>query len=93
MINKNSKIITQKKFYQNQFITELESVRWHLKREYEKELQVDCLGHTYHVECLEHCLPHAFGECNKSHFSNCNQCNKISEFFYQLAYIMPDDFE
>ncbi|CAJ0630170.1 4277_t:CDS:2, partial [Entrophospora sp. SA101] len=47
---------------EHQIIAELESIQRHLKREYEKELDVDCLGHTYHVECLEHCLPYAFGE-------------------------------
>ncbi|CAJ0630947.1 2798_t:CDS:2 [Entrophospora sp. SA101] len=51
------------KDHQNQLIAELESIQRHLKREYEKELEVDCLGNTYHVECLEHCLPYAFGQC------------------------------
>nr|CAG8640467.1 12107_t:CDS:2 [Entrophospora candida] len=77
----------------HQIIAELESIQRHLKREYEKELDVDCLGHTYHVECLEHCLPYAFGECTEPHLSKCNQCNKISEMFYQLKELMPNDIE
>jgi len=74
-------------------ITELESIQHHLKREYEKDLKVDCLGYTYHVECLEHCLPYAFGQCTNSHISNCDQCNKISKWFHQLMQIMPNDLE
>ncbi|CAH1766189.1 13749_t:CDS:2, partial [Entrophospora sp. SA101] len=81
------------KDHQNQLIAELESIQRHLKCEYEKELEVDCLGNTYHVECLEHCLPYAFGQYANPHISNCNQCNKISKWFHQLMQVMPNDLE
>ncbi|CAH1771392.1 8543_t:CDS:2, partial [Entrophospora sp. SA101] len=46
----------------NQLIAKLESIQHHLKHEYDKEPKADFLGHTYHVECLEHYLPYAFGQ-------------------------------
>ncbi|CAG8522053.1 14985_t:CDS:2, partial [Gigaspora rosea] len=78
---------------QNKLIDDLEHIQRYLKREYEKELQVDLFGYTSHVECLEHCLQNAFGQCLKPHQSNCKECNKVSELFDLLVTQMPNDIE
>ncbi|RIB27555.1 hypothetical protein C2G38_2160165 [Gigaspora rosea] len=68
----------------NQLIDKLDFLRRHLNRNYEKELQVNCLGCTYHTETLEHCLLYAFGDCSEQYTSNCKNCNKISKLFDEL---------
>ncbi|CAG8716935.1 6418_t:CDS:2, partial [Cetraspora pellucida] len=67
----NKKI--ENKNEQNKLIDNLELVQRHLKHEYEKELQVDPFRYTPHIECLEHCLQNAFGQCLQPHKSNCKE--------------------
>ena len=57
----------------------------HLKRNYEGELFVNENGTTEHVDCINHCLLFAFGECKKQHFSWCQKCDKIFNVFKDLT--------
>ncbi len=55
----------------------MEFLQRHLKRNYEKELVVNENGTTNHVDCINHCLLFAFGECTQQHFSRCQECDKM----------------
>ncbi|RHZ49726.1 hypothetical protein Glove_515g4 [Diversispora epigaea] len=70
--------------YGNKLINEIEYVQRHLKREYEKELKIDCFGYTQHVDCLEHCIMNAFSQCSEVHHSICAECMKVSDLFQAL---------
>ena len=42
-------------------------------------------GTTDHVDCINHCLLFAFGECIKQHFSRCQECDEIFNVFKDLT--------
>ena len=62
-----------------------------MKREYVREISVENNGHIEHDECIDHCLPYAFGECNKMHSIRCSQCSKLYSFFNELKSISWHD--
>ncbi|RHZ81289.1 hypothetical protein Glove_122g140 [Diversispora epigaea] len=72
------------KIQKDQLIHKLECLRRHLKRNYEKELLVNENGTTDHVDCINHCLLFAFGECTQHHFSRCQECDKFFNLFDDL---------
>ncbi|RHZ82981.1 hypothetical protein Glove_101g47 [Diversispora epigaea] len=63
-------------------------LRRHLKRNYEEELIINENGIANHVDCINHCLLFAFGECNSQHFSQCLKLiihhNKLTKYQEQL---------
>ncbi|CAJ0837433.1 13633_t:CDS:1, partial [Entrophospora sp. SA101] len=65
-------------------IGELELSQCHLKFEYGKELKFDTLGNTYHVDCIQHCLPYAFGQCSQLHPETCSKCEDLENLFAKL---------
>ncbi|UZO03157.1 uncharacterized protein OCT59_023569 [Rhizophagus irregularis] len=67
-------------------IHKLELLRRHLKRDYEKELVMNEDGTTDHVDCINHCLLFAFGECKQQHFSRCQECDTFFTIFEDLRY-------
>ena len=64
-----------------------------MKREYEKELIIDTLGHVQHDNCIEHCLKFAFGNCNEEHLEHCEKCSEIDSMFQQILQILPSEKE
>jgi len=64
-----------------------------LKREYEKELIINTLGHVQHDNCIEHCLKFAFGNCNEEHLEHCEKCSEIDFIFQQILQIFPSEKE
>ena len=68
-------------------INQLETIKRHLKREYEKELTINTLGHVQHDNCIEHCLKFAFGNCNEEHSEHCEKCDSV---FQQILQSLPD---
>ena len=69
---------------QDDLINQVELLRYHLKRNYEKELVVDKNGTIGHVNCINHCLLFAFGECKNQNFSRCLECDKFFSIFANL---------
>src|SRR5436190_17978245 len=69
---------------QDQLIHKLECLRHHLKRNYEGELFVNENGTSDHVDCINHCLLFAFGECMQQHSSRCQECDKFFALFKDL---------
>ncbi|RHZ88328.1 hypothetical protein Glove_23g66 [Diversispora epigaea] len=65
-------------------INEIENLRYHLRRGFENELVMNIDGTTNHVPCLEHCLLHAFGECNELHNERCENCKQLFIVFQHL---------
>ena len=59
-------------------------LRRHLKKDYENELLVHDNGITKHVDCINHCLLYAFGECVEQHHSRCTACDQLFEVFTTL---------
>ena len=70
--------------YQQQYIQEIEQVRYILKRGYETHLSVNDNGRASHDTCINHCLLYAFGKCNASHTYTCDECQEIFQFFQDL---------
>ena len=64
-----------------------------MKREYEKELTINALGHVQHDDCIEHCLKLAFGDCNKEHSKHCEKCSEVDFIFQQILQILPNERE
>ncbi|CAH1765486.1 13263_t:CDS:2, partial [Entrophospora sp. SA101] len=75
-----SMITTQPKI----LIDELELSQRHLKFEYGKELKIDTLGNSYHVDCIQPCLPYAFGQCSQLHPETCAKCENLENLFAKL---------
>ncbi|GBB98765.1 hypothetical protein RclHR1_33110001, partial [Rhizophagus clarus] len=73
------------KIQRDQLIHELEWLRCHLKRDYERELFVNENGMADHVDCINHCLLFVFRECMHQHFSRCQECDKIFTLFKDLT--------
>src|SRR6266498_2082102 len=63
-------------------------LRRHLKRDYENELLVHDDGTTSHVDCINHCLLYAFGECAEQHYSRCTTCDQLFEVFTTLSHVL-----
>ena len=59
----------------------MESVKRHLKRDYERELIVNQQGKINHNNCVDHCLLYAFGTCIDVHTSRCENCANFYIFF------------
>ena len=62
-----------------------------MKREYVCEICVENNGKIEHKECIDHCLPYAFGICDKVHTLRCSECSKFYIFFDELQDIVPVD--
>src|SRR6266487_4674024 len=62
-----------------------------MKREYVRKISVESNGHIKHDECIDHCLPYAFGECEKTHSIRCCQCSNFYSFFDELESILPTE--
>ena len=60
---------------------EIDTLKRHLRRGYERELVVNADGTAQHNPCISHCLPYAFGKCLEKHKSRCSECDKFFEFF------------
>lgn len=60
-----------------------------MRREYEKELSINLNGTTDHVNCINHCLQYAFGECIQPHLKRCKECDQLFEFFKKIKEILP----
>jgi len=71
-------------------INQLETIKRHLKREYEKELTINTLEHVQHDNCIEHCLKFAFGNCNEEHSEHCEKCSKVDSVFQQILQLLLD---
>ncbi|CAB4438535.1 unnamed protein product [Rhizophagus irregularis] len=76
----------------NELITQLEMLRRHLKKNYENELLVHDNGTTKHVDCINHCLLHAFDECVEQHFSRCAACDELFEVFATLSHLLGHSY-
>src|SRR3954447_7637645 len=63
-------------------------LRRHLKKDYENELLVHNDGTTKHVDCINHCLLYAFGECVEQHYSRCVVCDQFFEVFTTLSHVL-----
>ena len=72
-------------------ISELENIRRHLKRDYELELQIGIDGKVEHDECIDHCLPYAFGVCKQIHNKRCVNCYNFHKFFENLQNSLGSD--
>ncbi|GES87016.1 hypothetical protein GLOIN_2v1880126 [Rhizophagus clarus] len=74
--------------YRISLLHQLELIRRHIKREYVHEICVENNGRIEHKECIDHCLPYAFGICNKMHIYRCDECSKFYSFFDELQEII-----
>ncbi|RHZ76132.1 hypothetical protein Glove_203g37 [Diversispora epigaea] len=72
-------------------IREIETLRYHMRREYEKELLINSDGTTDHVSCINHCLQYAFGKYILSHSKYCKKCNQLFDFFNTIKDILPSE--
>lgn len=72
-------------------INQLEIIKRHLRREYEKELTINTLGHVQHDNCIEHCLKFAFGNCDEEHLEHCEKYTKVDSVFQQILRFLPDE--
>jgi hypothetical protein len=45
-------------------------------------------NHRPCVDCINHCLLYAFGECIEQHYSRCATCNQLFEVFTTLSYVL-----
>ncbi|CAG8704179.1 11898_t:CDS:2, partial [Acaulospora morrowiae] len=75
---------------QHQLICQLKTTQRHLKREYEKELVIDILGHAIHNNCYEHCLKFVFGDCNEEHSDKYNHCEQVDCIFQKVLEMLPE---
>jgi hypothetical protein len=41
--------------------------------------------------CINHCLPFAFGECDKEHVSECDECNEVFNLFKELQSLLRNE--
>ena len=62
-----------------------------MKREYVREINVESNGYIKHDECIDYCLPYAFGECKKTHSIRCYQCLNLYSFFDELELILSTE--
>ena len=46
-------------------------------------------GIAIHDPCISHCLPYAFGNCQKMHFNTCMNCEGLFIFFKNLKNHLP----
>lgn len=72
-------------------IDEIDLSQRHLKFGYGKELRIDSLGNSYHVDCIQHCLPYAFGQCSQLHLETCAECKKLENLFATLVTLLPEE--
>ncbi|UZO02042.1 uncharacterized protein OCT59_020540 [Rhizophagus irregularis] len=84
-VNMSSYKMDAKTQMPDQLIHKLECLRRHLKRNYERELFVNKDGTADHVDCINHCLLFAFGECMHQHVSRCQECDEIFTLFKDLT--------
>jgi hypothetical protein len=63
-----------------------------MKKGYENEIRNNIdNGQLKHDKCLDHCLLHAFGECNDEHNLRCVNCLKFHNFFKKLIRLLPEN--
>jgi hypothetical protein len=72
-------------------LKKVETSKRFLKRDYPKHLHVTCNGTVSHDSCINHCLPFAFGDCDKEHTSECGECNEIFNLFEELQLLLGDE--
>jgi hypothetical protein len=49
---------------------------------------VTCDGKVSHDSCINHC---AFGECDKEHVSECDECNEVFNLFKELQSLLRNE--
>ncbi|GET51900.1 hypothetical protein GLOIN_2v1880126 [Rhizophagus irregularis DAOM 181602=DAOM 197198] len=76
---------------QNQLLDQGEKLKRYLKREYESHLTVNSDGTTAHNQCINHCLPFAFGICNEQHTHTCSDCDALFQFFIDIEKNTPNN--
>ena len=69
----------------------IETSKRFLKHDYPKHLYVTCDGTVSHNSCINHCLPFAFGNCNKEHLLKCSECNEIFNLFEKLRSLLENE--
>ncbi|CAJ0895104.1 3365_t:CDS:2 [Entrophospora sp. SA101] len=62
--------------------SKIDIIKWHYKREYELELEINNDGTIQHNNCINHCLTFAFGICTQPHTTICLKCSQLYEFFH-----------
>jgi len=64
-----------------------------MKRDYENEIRINIgeNGELKHDKYLDHCLPFAFGVCNKEHNLRCKGCLKFYNFFEKIVPLLPEN--
>ncbi|CAG8799043.1 14388_t:CDS:1, partial [Gigaspora rosea] len=65
----------------NETLSQIEYLRRHFKREFEKELVILPDETISYDSCIDYCLPCAFGECSALHVSRCFECEQFYGFF------------
>ncbi|CAH1766757.1 8865_t:CDS:2, partial [Entrophospora sp. SA101] len=91
-LNVSSKTISRARTYAiRTLIDEIDLSQRHLKFGYGKELRIDSLGNSYHVDCIQHCLPYAFGQCSQLHLETCAECKKLENLFATLVTLLPEE--
>src|ERR1043165_2389776 len=63
-----------------------------MRREYEKELSINLDGTTDHMDCINHCLLYAFGECIQPHSRRCKKCDQLFDFFNTIKGNLPFEY-
>jgi len=60
-----------------------------LRRDFEKNLEVNDFGEAIHSSCISHYLRYAFGDCDLPHPDTCTNCENFFSFFDKLREILP----
>ena len=60
-----------------------------MKRNFELELYIGSDGNIVHNDCIDHCLPYAFGTCTEGHNNRCTNCLQFYYFFDKLYSVFP----
>ena len=63
-----------------------------MRRDFEKNLEINNLGEAIHNSCISHCLRHAFSDCDLPHPNTCINCEKTFSFFDKLHEILPTEY-
>jgi hypothetical protein len=51
---------------------------------------VTCDGKVSHDTCINHCLAYAFGNCNREHILECDECNRVFDLFKELQSLLEN---
>ena len=69
---------------QNQLLQISAQAKRHYKRIFEDELIITQDGTALHDNCINHCILHAFGECQQEHTMACTNCYELYDLLKQL---------